>query len=123
MDNDDECIDYNRFTFRNSGDEGNSFSRKKNKRDTKKRKKNRDREEIPIYNEDSSDSDINKNINIDAYKRKCKNNNKIMRKQNKNIEINNYIRNKNIGIVLLNIDYKEIHMKKLIKKVEMMLTK
>ena len=37
--NDDECIDYNRFTFRNSGDEGNSFSRKKNKRDIKKRKK------------------------------------------------------------------------------------
>ena len=94
--NDEECIDYNRFTFRNSGDEGNSFSRKNNKRDTKKRKKNRDREEIPIYNEESSDSDINKNINIDAYKRKCKNNNKIMRKQNKNIEINNYIRNKNI---------------------------
>ena len=74
--NDDECIDYNRFTFRNSGDE--KSPNRKNKREKKNRLRNKN-EEKPLYNEDSSDSDINKNINIDAYKRKY-NNNKIIHK-------------------------------------------
>ena len=74
--NEDECIDYNRFTFRNSGDE--KSPNRKNKRERKNRLRNKN-EEKPLYNEDSSDSDINKNINIDAYKRKY-NNNKIIHK-------------------------------------------
>ena len=94
-DNDEDYIDYNRFTFRNSGDEKeDSPFRRKNIRD-KKRMKNKNTN-APLYNEESSDSDINKNINIDAYQRKYNNNNKKFENHNrhKNIEINKYINKK-----------------------------
>ena len=66
--NDEDYIDYNRFTFRNSDNEKESPLRRRNKKDKKNRIKIEENES-PWYNEDSSDSDINKNINIDAYKR------------------------------------------------------
>ena len=97
--NDEEYIDYNRFTFRNYGDENNSPFGRKNKRDKKIKIKNKEKErdaEVPKYSEDSSDSDINKNINIDAYQRKLNNKNKKVRNKywNKSKQIkqinNNY---------------------------------
>ena len=84
--NDEECIDYNRFTFRNS-----ESPNQRKKRERKNRIKNKEIEK-PLYNEDSSDNDINKNINIDAYNRRYENKNKIIhnRDRYKNRYINNY---------------------------------
>ena len=85
----EDYIDYNRFTFRNSGDEKESPLRRRKK--NKKNKIKIEENEAPLYNEDSSDNDINKNINIDAYKRKYNNKNKEIRNNNlhKNRQINN----------------------------------
>ena len=90
--NDEDYIDYNRFTFRNSGDENSPFKRRK--KDKKIRIKNNVEE--PEYIEDSSDSDINKIINIDAYNRKYNNKNRNIhdRYRHKNIPNNNYNKNK-----------------------------
>ena len=94
---DEDYIDYNRFTFRNSDNEKESPLRRRNKKDKKDRIKIEENES-PWYNEESSDSDINKNINIDAYKRKYNNKNKEIRNNNshKNKQINNInYKNKN----------------------------
>ena len=104
--NDEECIDYNRFTFRNSGDENSPFKRRK--KDKKIRIKNKEVEE-PQYNEESSDNDINKNINIDAYNRKYNNKNRIIHSKyrHKNIP-NNYYKNKaNKNSEEISPDFKE----------------
>ena len=72
INNDEDYIDYNRFTFRNS-----ESPNQRKKRDRKNRIKNKEVEK-PLYNEESSDNDINKNINIDAYNRRYENKNKII---------------------------------------------
>ena len=78
--NEDDFIDYNRFTFRNFG---------------KLRKREQD---LVNYNEnenendtDSFDNDINKNINIDAYNKKHNNIRKNQKQNNFNDKSNKYI--------------------------------
>jgi hypothetical protein len=67
INNEEDYIDYNRFTFRNS-----ESPNQRKKRERKNRIKNKEIEK-PLYNEESSDNDINKNINIDAYNRRYEN--------------------------------------------------
>ena len=103
----DDYIDYNRFTFRNNGEDEENFNQK---RDENKKNK---------YDNNDNDDDINKIINIDEYNRK---NNLYDKKNNGENNINlgdNYIqyyKNKNLELEQLSPNFKKENNKNLLRK-------